>query len=126
AALEGRVPENALLSHDLFEGVHARAALVTDVEVVDDYPASVLAHARRQHRWVRGDWQILGWLFPWVRTREGLERNRLPLIARWKTFDNLRRSRVPPATLALLGPAWTALPGNPAAWTLALVAVLAF
>jgi len=126
AALEGRVPENALLSHDLFEGVHARAALVTDVEVVDDYPASVLAHARRQHRWVRGDWQILGWLFPWVRTREGLERNRLPLIARWKIFDNLRRSLVPPATLALLGSAWTVLPGRPVAWTLAIVAALAF
>src|SRR5256885_12163229 len=56
AALEGRIPENALLSHDLFEGLHARAALVTDVEAVDDYPASVLAHALRQHRWTRGDW----------------------------------------------------------------------
>ena len=66
AALEGRVPENALLSHDLFEGLYARTALVTDVEVVDDYPSSVLAHARRQHRWVRGDWQILWWLFPFV------------------------------------------------------------
>ncbi len=64
AALEGRVPENALLSHDLFEGLYARTALVTDIEVVDDYPSSVLAHARRQHRWVRGDWQILWWLFP--------------------------------------------------------------
>src|SRR5258707_7244142 len=59
SALDGRVPENALLSHDLFEGLYARTALVTDVEVVDDYPASVLVHARRQHRWVRGDWQIL-------------------------------------------------------------------
>jgi cyclic beta-1,2-glucan synthetase len=126
AALEGRVPDNALLSHDLFEGLHARAGLVTDVEVVDDYPASVLAHARRQHRWVRGDWQILGWLFPWVRTREGLERNGLPLIARWKIFDNLRRSLAPPATLALLFASWTVLPGNPAAWTLAVVAALAF
>ena len=71
AALDGRVPENALLSHDLFEGLYARTALVTDVEVVDDYPASVLAHARRQHRWVRGDWQILWWLFPFVPTRVG-------------------------------------------------------
>ena len=59
AAVDGRVPENALLSHDLFEGLHARTALVSDVEVVDDYPANLLAHARRQHRWVRGDWQIL-------------------------------------------------------------------
>ncbi len=79
AALEGRVPENALLSHDLFEGLYARTALVTDVEVVDDYPSSVLAHARRQHRWVRGDWQILWWLFPVVPSRGGPARNRLPL-----------------------------------------------
>ena len=69
AALDGRVPENALLSHDLFEGLYARTALVTDIEVVDDYPSSVLAHARRQHRWVRGDWQILWWLFPFVPSR---------------------------------------------------------
>ena len=73
AALEGRVPENALLSHDLFEGLYARTALVTDVEVVDDYPSSVLAHARRQHRWVRGDWQILRWLLPFVPSRGGID-----------------------------------------------------
>ena len=66
AVLEGRVPENAVLSHDLFEGLYARTALVSDVEVVDDYPSSVLAHTRRLHRWVRGDWQILWWLFPVV------------------------------------------------------------
>jgi cyclic beta-1,2-glucan synthetase len=126
AALEGRVPENALLSHDLFEGLYARTALVTDIEVVDDYPSSVLAHARRQHRWVRGDWQILWWLFPFVPTRAGLRRNRLPLISRWKIFDNLRRSLLAPATVALLLLAWTALPGRPAVWTAALLAALAF
>jgi cyclic beta-1,2-glucan synthetase len=59
AALADRVPENAMLSHDLFEGLYARCALVSDVELVDDFPSSVLAHARRQHRWVRGDWQVL-------------------------------------------------------------------
>jgi cyclic beta-1,2-glucan synthetase len=121
AALEGRVPENALLSHDLFEGLYARTALVTDVEVVDDYPASVLAHARRQHRWVRGDWQILRWLFPWVPTRSGRKRNRLPLISRWKIFDNLRRSLMPPSTVALLLLAWAILPGSPAVWTAAIL-----
>ena len=126
AALEGRVPENALLSHDLFEGLYARTALVTDVEVVDDYPASVLAHARRQHRWVRGDWQILWWLFPFVPTRSGLRRNRLPLISRWKILDNLRRSLMAPATVALLLLAWTILPGSPALWTAAVLAALAF
>ena len=109
------MPENALLSHDLFEGLHARAALVTDVEVVDDYPSSVLAHARRQHRWVRGDWQILRVAASRrCPTRGGLERNRLPLISRWKIFDNLRRSLVAPALLALLAAAWTVLPGRAA------------
>lgn len=117
AALEGRVPENALLSHDLFEGLYARTALVTDVEVVDDYPSSVLTHARRQHRWVRGDWQILWWLFPFVPTREGLAPNRLPLIARWKIFDNLRRSLLAPAMIAAVLFAWLRLPGSPTAWT---------
>ncbi|HKT80180.1 MAG TPA: glucoamylase family protein, partial [Vicinamibacterales bacterium] len=126
AALAERVPENALLSHDLFEGLYARTALVSDVEVVDDYPSSVLAHARRQHRWVRGDWQILWWLFPYVPTRSGIERNRLPLISRWKIFDNLRRSLRAPATVALLLLAWTVLPGSAPAWTAIALAPLAF
>jgi cyclic beta-1,2-glucan synthetase len=126
AALEGRVPENALLSHDLFEGLHARPALVTDVEVVDDYPASVLTHARRQHRWARGDWQILFWLFPLVPTRQGLERNTLPLISRWKIFDNLRRTLVAPGTLIALVAGWLVLPGKPWVWTAAIVGALAF
>ncbi len=125
ASLAGRVPENALLSHDLFEGLYARTALVTDVEVVDDYPASVLAHARRQHRWVRGDWQILWWLFPFVPTRHGIERNRLPFIARWKILDNLRRSLSAPATIAALLCGWTLLPGRPWAWTAMVLAPIA-
>ena len=114
AALEDSVPENALLSHDLFEGLHARVALVSDVELVDDYPSSVLSHARRQHRWVRGDWQILFWLFPFVPSRRGLKRNPLTAIGRWKILDNLRRSLVAPALLALLVAGWLVLPGRPA------------
>ncbi len=126
AVLEGRVPENALLSHDLFEGLYARTGLVTDVEVVDDYPPSVLGHARRQHRWVRGDWQILWWLFPVVPSRVGIVRNRLPLLARWKILDNLRRSLVPPATVALLIAGWTVLPGRPIVWTAIALAGVAY
>ncbi len=125
-ALEGRVPDNTVLSHDLFEGLYARTALVTDVEVVDDYPSSVLAHAKRQHRWVRGDWQIMRWLLPVVPTRSGWQRNELPLIARWKIFDNLRRSVVAPATVALLIAGWTVLPGPPIVWTAIGLAALAF
>ncbi len=126
-ALDGRVPENALLSHDLFEGVYARTALVSDLEVVDDYPSSLLAHSRRLRRWVRGDWQILMWLFPFVPTRGGAwGRNRLPLISRWKIFDNLRRSLLPPATVALLFAAWSLLPGNAITWTAAVLVGMSF
>jgi cyclic beta-1,2-glucan synthetase len=126
ASLEGRVPENALLSHDLFEGLFARVALVTDAEVVDDYPSNVLTHARRQHRWVRGDWQILWWLFPWVPTRTGFERNRLPIVSRWKILDNLRRSLVAPALVALFIAGWALLPGRPFYWTVVALSTTAF
>jgi cyclic beta-1,2-glucan synthetase len=126
AALDGRVPENTLLSHDLFEGSYARTGLVSDVEVVDDYPSSLVAHARRQHRWVRGDWQILRWLLPRVPSRRGLVANHLPAIARWQILDNLRRSLSAPATLGLLVLGWTVLPGSAAAWTGAALAPIAF
>src|SRR6185436_12639927 len=123
AALEGRVPDNALLSHDLFEGVHARVGYVSDVEVVDDYPSNVMVHARRQHRWTRGDWQLLPWLLPWVPAREGRRRNVLSALGYWKVLDNLRRSLVPVAMLLAFAAAWTVLPGSSLLWTLALVGV---
>jgi cyclic beta-1,2-glucan synthetase len=125
AALEDSVPENALLSHDLFEGLHTRVALVSDVELVDEYPSSVLTHARRQHRWIRGDWQILYWLFPFVPSRRGLKRNTLPLIGRWKILDNLRRSLVAPTLLTLMVGGWTILPGPRWFWTAIVASVLA-
>ena len=125
ASLENSVPENALLSHDLFEGLHARVALVSDVELVDEYPSSVLSHARRQHRWIRGDWQILFWLFPFVPSPRGLKRNPLPIIGRWKILDNLRRSLVAPTLLILLVAGWTVLPGPRWFWTMTVMGVAA-
>jgi len=127
AALSGRIPENSLLSHDLFEGFYARAGLVTDFDLVDDYPANYLAYSARQHRWVRGDWQIIGWL--WRTVRDANCRrvpNTLPVIARWKILDNLRRSLIPPSLVLLLGAGWTILPGSPAMWTTLALLVLAF
>src|ERR1044072_4697297 len=118
-ALAERVPENALLSHDLFESLYARAALVTDVEFLDDYPPRYVTYAMRQHRWTRGDWQIARWLFPTAPDAQGQSvRNRLPLIARWKIFENLRRSLVAPSVVLWLAFAWTFLPGSPLWWSL--------
>ena len=126
-ALADRVPENSLLSHDLFESLYARAALVSDVELLDDYPAYYDTYAKRQHRWTRGDWQIARWLMPGVpNARRQKVRNQLPLIARWKIFDNLRRSLVAPMLLFWLLAAWTVLPGSPVVWTLFAMLVLAF
>jgi len=123
-SLEGVVPENTLLSHDLFEGVHGRAGLASDVVLFEDYPTRYLSFARRMHRWIRGDWQILPWLLPRVRRADGTRaQNRLALLDRWRIFDNLRRSLVSPALLALLLAGWLVLPGNPWIWTLLTLAV---
>ncbi|HEU4455124.1 MAG TPA: glucoamylase family protein, partial [Longimicrobium sp.] len=123
-SLEGRVPENALLSHDLFEGIHGRAALVSDVAVYEDYPGHLLAYLRRLHRWVRGDWQLLPWLAPRVPAAEGRRtRSPLSLLDRWKVADNLRRSLVAPSLLLLLAAGWTVLP-RPGWWTCGALALL--
>ncbi len=117
-SVDHRFPENTLLSHDLIEGSYARAALLSDVQLLDGYPTTYAAHAARQHRWVRGDWQIARWLLPRVPNSSGqLVPNRLPLMARYRIFDNLRRSLVPPATAAMLLAGWLGLGGRPAAWT---------
>ncbi len=123
--LEHRFPCNAILSHDLIEGSFARAGLISDVEVVDDYPSHVSAYSRRKHRWVRGDWQIGLWLFPRVPESFGkLVPNPLSVISRWQIFDNLRRSLSEVATFALLLVGWLMLPSRSLQWTLIVVALL--
>jgi cyclic beta-1,2-glucan synthetase len=124
-ALAGRIPENALLSHDLFEGVFARAGLVADVELFEGYPAHYEAAALRTHRWVRGDWQLLPWIFGKVPDASGRRvRNPIPAIGRWKMLDNLRRSLSPPAALATLLASWTLPGGRPDIWTAFVVATI--
>ncbi|HZD11833.1 MAG TPA: cellobiose phosphorylase, partial [Candidatus Binatia bacterium] len=118
-SLRNRVPENALLSHDLFEGIHGRVGLVTDIILYEDYPPHYLVHVRRSHRWVRGDWQLLPWILPLTPRANGTwERTDFDLISWWKIVDNLRRSLVSPALLLLFLAGWTILPGSPLLWTL--------
>jgi cyclic beta-1,2-glucan synthetase len=123
--LERRFPHNALLSHDLIEGAYARAGLVSDVEVIEDYPSHYSAHYRRKHRWLRGDWQIAGWLLPLVPDESGRQvRNPLSIVSQWKILDNLRRALVEPALFALFLLSWLCLPGRPEDWTLATIGIL--
>lgn len=121
AALDGRVPPNALLSHDLFEGIFARAGLASDVEVVEDFPSRYDVAAKRQHRWARGDWQLLPWIFGRRRTHKG----GVPSLGLAKMLDNLRRSVLAPLAVATLFTGWL-LP-LPAAlgWTVFVVATIA-
>jgi cyclic beta-1,2-glucan synthetase len=125
--LEHRLPRNMVLSHDLIEGAYARAGLVSDVAVVDDYPSHFRAFSRRKHRWVRGDWQIIFSLLPWVPNDSGqMVRNPLSQISRWKIVDNLRRSLMDCATLLVFLCGWLVLPHNALAWTLAALALMLF
>ncbi|MDQ2775221.1 MAG: glycosyl transferase, partial [Acidobacteriota bacterium] len=123
--LEHRFPRNALLSHDLIEGAYARAGLVSDVEVIDDYPSHYSAYNRRKHRWLRGDWQIVQWIFRKVPDESRrLVPNPISLVSRWKIVDNLRRSLIEPATFLLLVCGWFFLPAGPRFWTLVTLALL--
>ena len=123
--LDGRFPRNQILSHDLIEGAYTRAGLASDIKVIDSYPSHYSAYARRKHRWVRGDWQNVEWLLSKVPDESGKwVNNPISLISRWKILDNLRRSTVEPATVAMFLLAWTVFPGRPRYWTMALLAVL--
>jgi len=125
AVLDRRFPRNALLSHDLIEGAYARAGLVTDVELVDDYPSHYSAYTRRQHRWVRGDWQIAPWMFSRVPDEAGRwSANPISGISRWKIFDNMRRSLVDPFLLILFVAGWLGLAGGPLYWTVVSLVLL--
>ncbi len=107
AALAGKVPDNAMLSHDLFEGLFARAALATDIELFEAFPAHYEAAAARQHRWARGDWQLLPWLFGRGHTESEPHRPVvIPAIGRWKILDNLRRTLSAPAAFLTLIVGW--------------------
>ncbi len=125
-ALAGRFPENTILSHDLLESCHARSALVSDVEFYEEYPSRYNVDVNRRHRWIRGDWQIVQWL--WSRVpgaNAGGLANPLSWLSQWKIFDNLRRSLVPTALLLLLLGGWLFFPGLGGRGSLLVLAVLA-
>ncbi len=118
-ALAGKVPDNNLLSHDLFEGLFARAALATDIELFDEFPSHYEAAASRQHRWARGDWQLLPWIVGkgrYVRPING-QQCTMRVISRWKMIDNLRRTLSAPAMFLTMLVGWLMSPLSPWMWT---------
>lgn len=126
AALADKVPDNAMLSHDLFEGLFARAALATDIELFEAFPSHYEAAAARQHRWARGDWQLLPWLLG--RGHTGFEPHRvmkIPAIGRWKILDNLRRTLSAPAAFLTLMVGWLLPAGSPWVWSGFILATIA-
>ncbi len=112
-----RVPDNAVLSHDLLEGGFLRTGLTPDIEVIEDHPSSFYSYQRRSDRWIRGDWQLLPWLGPWYQNRRGRpEQVDLSPLTRWQIFDNLRRSLVAPALFLIALFSLSILPGHPDVW----------
>ncbi|MBC7959084.1 MAG: glycosyl transferase, partial [Vallitaleaceae bacterium] len=115
--LQNVVPENAVLSHDLLEGSYVRAALVSDLELVDSYPTKYNAYVARLHRWIRGDWQLIPWLSRTVVNKsKEIITNPLSYISLWKIADNLRRSLVAPSLMLLIVLGMSLLPGSVYFW----------
>ncbi|MFA5271195.1 MAG: glucoamylase family protein, partial [Candidatus Omnitrophota bacterium] len=125
-AMEGRFPQNFILSHDLLEGCYARSGLVTDIQFYERYPSVYLKDVNRRHRWIRGDWQILSWVFGRVKG-EGNKRvkNPISLLSRCKIADNLRRSLVPLSTVLLLLSGWVVFESF-WVWSVFVIALVGF
>ncbi len=119
-----RFPDNRILSHDLLEGCHARAGLLSDVVLYENNPSNYEADIKRQHRWIRGDWQIAAWILPFTKNKdEKFARNKLSVISRWKITDNLRRSLLPASLLLILILGWSVLP-KPWFWSLSVTIII--
>jgi cyclic beta-1,2-glucan synthetase len=118
-AMAGRTPDNAILSHDLYEGIFARAGLASDVPLLEEFPRRYDVAVSRIHRWTRGDWQLLPWIFRRGQTPPGA-----PLLGRWKMFDNLRRSLFAPSAVAALFAGWFLPPSGALAWTAFILAAI--
>ena len=122
-SLKDNFPENRILSHDLLEGCYARSGLLTDVQLYEEYPGHYADDVSRRHRWIRGDWQLFGWLLPSVPGLDGhRQKNTLSGLSRWKLFDNLRRSLTAPAMILILLAGWMVWP-LPWFWSLSVIAI---
>jgi cyclic beta-1,2-glucan synthetase len=114
--LSQRFPDEHLLSHDLLEGAYVRVGFSSQICLFDSHPEDYLSWIKRKHRWMRGDWQIIDWLWPKVPNGKEKESNPLSWCNRWKVFDNLRRAILPLCLLIFLILGWT-ISSSPELWT---------
>ncbi len=122
--LGNQFPENRILSHDLLEGSYARAGLISDVQLYEEYPFRYLEDMQRRMRWIRGDWQIGAWVLPLVKGHDGkLYKNPISFLSKWKIFDNVRRSFVSITLLLLLVFGWLISP-SPSYWTFTVMVIM--
>ena len=124
-SIDGKVAENTLLSHDLFEGTFARAALASDIELFDEFPSHYEAGALRQHRWARGDWQLLPWILGFGKSSHSGHKISIPAISRWKMIDNLRRTLSAPAMFLTMAVGWLLPHVSPWMWTRFVLTMIA-
>ena len=124
--LGDKLPEELILSHDLLEGNYLRCGYVSDIELIDDFPSKFLTDTTRQHRWARGDTQIIQWLLPKVPTKNNRKvNNPLSALGKYKILDNIIRLFLNPMLLLVLV---FAVLGNQQfsfVWTLFVVVVIA-
>ncbi len=122
--LNERFPDNRILSHDLLEGCYARSGLISDVQLYEESPTRYQSDILRRLRWIRGDWQIAGWIFPkvpgWGSKRSP---NTLSWLSRWKILDNLRRSLTTSVFTLLLIAGWS-LTFSPCFWTVTVISLI--
>jgi len=124
--LDGIFLENRILSHDLLEGCYIRSGLLSDVQLFEKYPTTYSADMKMRIRWIRGDWQIFAWILPLIKgSDKRLHKNPISALSKWKIFDNIRRSLVPPALTALLLLGWIVLP-YPLFWTIVVSGIIVF
>ena len=119
-ALEGCLPDNRILSHDLIEGCYARSGLLSDVQLYEQYPSRYSADVKRRHRWIRGDWQVLPWTLPWApKPQGGCAANR---PEQHGPLENSRQSAPQPGAAARCWHVGMGLVGfgEAASWTLAV------
>ncbi|MFI1018482.1 hypothetical protein [Streptomyces sp. NPDC020965] len=103
AILKPQIPENRVLSHDTLEGALAGVAVVHDSQLVDPGPWNYLAFRSRNHRWSRGDFQLVPWLF-------GPRRASIGIFSRWLLLVAYSRAIYQLVGSCLIILAWLSLP----------------